>query len=316
MCGLGCGYSDVSGPPRQSLLKVESRRLLRLQRLPRESTHTLQTTGSQSTLSHAQIANNDTHPSEAASPRSSSEQGVINGIFSKIGNYFNKSEERTPSPFKGTEISFNQEDSRILNPGNQLTGGEVMRKQGSLANELTSGETAAQRPVNLNPNYKSTTMFSPPMSTLSDIFVTKHASQPQPPFSSQSYQTMYANFKTIIITQHKTKVSKAITFKGCRIFDRDQYGGPESSMRSNAGAPGTTHSGAGSNRDGQATSQNYTTARFEQQPPVAFNGVSYGVLDLSGTAGTGTAQSPNTHSQLSQVDTISVAGSHQNFPQR
>lgn len=40
------------------------------------------------------------------------------------------------------------------------------------------------------------------------------------------------------------------------------------------------------------------------------------MLDLSGTAGTGTAQSATPHSQLSPMDTASVAGSHQNFPQR
>lgn len=80
-------------------MKVESRRLLRLQQLPRESSRTLHTAGSQSTLSHAQIANNDTHPSEAVSPQSSNTQGVINGIFSKIGHYFTKTEAQSPSPF-------------------------------------------------------------------------------------------------------------------------------------------------------------------------------------------------------------------------
>ena len=62
------------------------------------------------------------------------------------------------------------------------------------------------------------------MSTLSDIFVTRHVSQPQVPFDSNSLQMMYANFKTIVVTDYITKVSKAITFKGSRVFDRDQFG--------------------------------------------------------------------------------------------
>ena len=95
---------------------------------------------------------------------------------SKIGTYFTKNQDDTPSQFRGSpgaEISFNQEDSRILNPGNQLIGGEVMQKQGSLANELLSGENTARKLQNMNPNYKSASM-----STLSDIFMTRHASQP------------------------------------------------------------------------------------------------------------------------------------------
>lgn len=92
-----------------------------------------------------------------------------------------------------------------------------MQKQGSLASDLlTAGNAVPARPGVVNPHYKSASM-----STLSDMFVAKHAGRPQAPFSAQSHQAMYANFKTIIVTQHKTKVSKAITFKGCRVFDKD-----------------------------------------------------------------------------------------------
>ena len=45
---------------------------------------------------------------------------------------------------------------------------------------------------------------------------------------------MYANFKTIIVTHQVTKVSKAITFKGSRIFDKDQFG---SSFSESVSAP-------------------------------------------------------------------------------
>ena len=45
---------------------------------------------------------------------------------------------------------------------------------------------------------------------------------------------MYSNFKTIIVSHQVTKVSKAITFKGSRIFDKDQFG---SSFSESVSAP-------------------------------------------------------------------------------
>ena len=104
-----------------------------------------------------------------------------------------------------------------------MSSGIVPIKQGSMADELILAESTAQKSASqaasITFNYKRADM-----STLSDIFVTRYASQPQVPFDSNSLQMMYANFKTIIVTDQITKVSKAITFKGSRVFDRDQFG--------------------------------------------------------------------------------------------
>ena len=64
--------------------------------------------------------------------------------MNRIGTYLSK--EKAQSIPNQKEISFNQEDSRILSPqNNNQSNGVIPMKQGSMADELILAESTAQK---------------------------------------------------------------------------------------------------------------------------------------------------------------------------